>query len=95
MIDTGVTIHGQRQARFRCHCGKYFVTLIQLVKRKQTKSCGCYLVGAKPKLSIEQRVSIYKKIWNEGKTLREVAEEYNVTTTTIFQIKIANNAKKT
>jgi len=52
--EAGKTKSGERKARFRCRCGKEFVTTIYNVKTGSTRSCGCEKV-----IQSSMRISTY------------------------------------
>jgi len=60
--DLGVGADTQRLGRFKCHCGKEFITKIANVKRGNTNGCGCYFkrhgLGKKAEYGIWTKIRI-------------------------------------
>lgn len=78
----------RRLCEFKCKCGKHFITLATSATNGMTKSCGCRRYGRTySKLTSQQASEIKKLIWEEDEFLRVIAEKYDVSIGTIWNIK--------
>ena len=83
----------RRKANFRCYCGKEFNTGIYQIINGLTQSCGCKNGEWNRQLTKNQVLVIRHHIWNDGLTLREIGEKFNVSLHTIYNIKIEKTYK--
>lgn len=77
----------KRYGKFVCYCGKEFTTKIYSIVKGITKSCGCRKGEWNRRLTDNQICVIRQMVWKEGRTLREIAEKFNVCIGTIWHIK--------
>ena len=83
----------RRYGNFKCHCGLNFNTWIYTIVKGLTKSCGCKNGEWNRRLTDNQVLVIKHLIWKEGLILREIAEKFNVSIGTIYNIKIEKTYK--
>ena len=84
----------RRFGNFKCHCGTNFNTWIYTIVKGLTKGCGCKNGTWNRRLTDNQVLVIRHMVWNEQKTLREIAEKFNVSIGTIYYIKIEKTHKR-
>jgi hypothetical protein len=82
-----------RRALFECKCGNRYTGNIAAIKREDIKSCGCQRRKALRKLTDKQAKEIRNLIWKEDKTLKYIADIYNVSLSVIFAIKVEKTYK--
>lgn len=93
LSEAGKNNSGRRICKFKCVCGRQFVSLLNSVRSKVTQSCGCRRTSPGCKLNSKQAMEIRGLIWEQGETLQHIADKYKVSVTTIFQIKIEKTYK--
>ena len=73
---------------FICHCGNEFISQLYRISKGLTKSCGCMIGKSQKKLTQKQADIIRELIWKEARPLQEIADKFNVSIGTIFNIKM-------